>query len=752
MAPSKIISELNPEQYAAATCVDGVNITVAGPGTGKTKTQAARAVFLVQSRVRPEDIVNLTFTNQAANEMQSRLYGEIGVDAYKMFCGTFHQFCLRKVLRPFKDCAFLEKLGLSEFRVLDSGDHRNLMKDSYEQLPDSLKVMLDTAGWGLSTFETIIERQQSFGRRPSGYLRDRKKGKLAVESMLVDGYQGQDNQVIADAKTYIAAQIAHLYEKQCSQLQAISFNNILVFAKQLLLTHPEITDRVARRCPYIQVDEYQDTNQVQHDIVCMLVESQRKKNLFVVGDGKQGIYGFRNADVTLMQSLKQRYNAQTFELKRNYRTTKNGIEVANKFAASMRGQLTDGQLQSHSKLSGERSAFHQFRSDKDEADFVLSKIESLKKQGLKSSDIAVLYRRKAVAEPLKKSLDNQMMKYHVIGEVDFYQRKEVKFALSLMRLMNNTNDNLALLKILDDVRVGITKTRLRAAAKDGGISCYEVLRGFAQSKKAKSEKAMALLNVISDLTRLSPVIIPEIVFLYNQKVRHADGLVNKARNTLSQNPELKAQYENMARLANADAMNSISQVMQSVWIKAQSDNKTLSEDEQRLLTQQCDRINNICMVVATQLKNGLLFKEALEEVFLLSERHNDDRHERIQLMTLHASKGLEFGHVIYMGCEDAISFKEEAPSAETVDEEGRLFYVGMTRSKDGTTYTAAKNRFIDGQQISSEPLRYLDVVADKITMHPLEKPQPTVISGVGNAEATLSEAQLSELNKFNIAL
>lgn len=640
---------LNPNQYLAATTLEGPVMVLAGAGSGKTKVLTMRIAHLINNGVSPFQILALTFTNKAAREMKERIAGMVGeTDARSLWMGTFHSVFAR-ILRVEG-----HHLGFpSNFSIYDAQDSLNVLK----------KVLKD-----MQLDQEIYKPKKVMGRI-SAY-----KNNLIT----VYAYLSNPELIEADenARMPQLGQVYQSYVETCFRNGAMDFDDLLLRTNELLTRFPSVLAKYQDRFRYILVDEYQDTNHSQYLIVKAL--ASRFENICVVGDDAQSIYSFRGANIQNILNFKKDYpDACTVHLEQNYRSTQNIVNAANGLIEKNKKQFKKNSFsdKEHGDL------IHVFRSlsDADEANYVAGKIydERLRSQR-NYSDFAILYRTNSQTRAFEDALRRKGIPYQVYGGLSFYQRKEIKDLLAYLRLLVNPDDSEALLRIINTPARGIgdtTQAKLVVAADRLGISVATLLEKLPDYAP-ETGLSKALLNRVNDFWTM---IQSFRVQLKDQSVYDVALQVAKKSQLLS---SLKADQtpEGISRLENIqEILNSIQGFVQEQ-IDLEDGDPSLS-----------NYLENIALSTDTQ-----------------KEEENMDK---VSLMTIHLSKGLEFPTVFVVGMEEMLF--PSAMSSNTLDEleeERRLLYVAMTRAEKQLYLTYAISRFQWGNISDREPSRFLSEI------------------------------------------
>ena len=649
--PYDYLSDLNDQQLEAVRYIDGPQLVIAGAGSGKTRVLTKKIVHLIRSGMPAERILALTFTNKAAREMKSRMEPMIGArHSYRLWMGTFHSIFLR-ILRKHTD-----RIGFSpNFTIYDADDSKSLVKLIVKTMG------LDDKTYKASTIANAISNAKNSLISAEQYLNDPKQREMDTK-----------------LKRPLTGQIYKAYVTRCKAANSMDFDDILYFTNILLRDNDDIRKHYADWFRYILVDEYQDTNFAQHLIVSQLLNE--KGALCVVGDDAQSIYSFRGANIGNILTMDKRYpNLKTFKLERNYRSTQNIVNAAGSLIEKNTRQLRKNTFSENEE--GEKVKLFRSYSDLEEASMVASLIFKSKNLHHDSfEDYAVLYRTNAQSRTLEEALRKKNIRYRIYGGLSFYQRKEIKDAISYFRVAVNPDDDEALKRIINYPARGIGKTtldKLIAAAQNRNESLWKVLNNLdgaelninsGTRKKLDSFTAM-MAEFLKDNENATAYELGQ--FIYNRS-----GLLMAFSD--EKTPEEISKKENLAEL--------LSGLKEFVDLRTE------------------EGIENVSM------------SAFLSEVSLATDqdREDEDNKPKVTLMTVHAAKGLEFKHVYIVGLEE-----ELFPSAlsmnslREIEEERRLMYVAITRAEETCTITYSTSRFRNGQTMLTRPSRFLSEIDPK---------------------------------------
>lgn len=625
------LSTLNDMQQKAVLQTEGPVLILAGAGSGKTTVLVNRIAYIIETKnVRPYNIMAITFTNKAANEMKERVSRVIGDLSRDMWLCTFHSACVR-ILR-----SHIQLLGFnSDFVIYDTADTKTVLKECYKELD------IDEKNYPLRAAASVISKA---------------KDNLQTAEMFTAVNQG-------DFRMTKYGEIYALYQKKLKANNAVDFDDILFLAVTVLSNHPEVLEKYQERFKYILVDEYQDTNNAQYMLISML--AAKHENICVVGDDDQSIYKFRGANIQNILNFEDTFSdTVVIKLEQNYRSTSTILDAANAVIHNNRERKSKSLWTSNK--GGEKIKVHIGFNERDEALYIANEIERLHSEGMRFSDMAILYRTNAQSRVIEDLLLRSAIPYKVVGGLRFYDRKEIKDIIAYLRLIHNPDDNLSFTRIINEPKRSIGKTTLEkiaAIAQDFDISYFEVAR-FANQYADLSRSAIKLVEFCDIITSLQK----------SEKALHLKDFVEKVMNDSGYTAMLVAEntVEAKTRIDNlGEFMSAVSEYEKS------EENPTLS---------------------------GFL-----ENVALISDLDGYDEEEDLcVLMTIHSAKGLEFPVVYIAGMEEGLfPSARSMNTAEDLEEERRLCYVAITRAKNRLYITGAKSRTLYGQTTHQVNSRFL---------------------------------------------
>ena len=610
------LNTLNDEQKKAVMHMAGPCLVLAGAGSGKTRVLTTRIAYLIASGIPSYNILAITFTNKAAKEMKERV--EALVPGNYAFLGTFHSLGVRILRENSKECG-LE----SNFTILDSDDVLSLIKRIMKNKEIDSK-----------------EISPSYVRNRISFIKNENLSTREIDNLF---------NTVPEKKVL---EIYQTYQELIHKNNSVDFDDLLVLPVELFKKYPEILDKYQEKFKYILVDEYQDTNEVQYQFNKLLASKYR--NLFVVGDANQSIYGFRNANFRNILNFEKDYqDAYVVTLENNYRSTNNILECAN---CVIRNNKERKELNLKGTIGdGVKTQYITCENGKMEAITIIEEIKKLYNKGYDYKDIGILYRTNGQSRLLEEVFLKENIPYNVVGAYYFYQRKEIKDLLSYLKLINNQNDDIALRRIINEPKRGIgTKAieNLSSEAQDLGISMFAAI---------SNGKELAFKELILDMIKAQEDLsLTEFI----------DYVLEKSGIRASLTSEIS--LENDLRLDNLEEFKSV----------------TASFEERT---------------------GSVNLSDFLEEISLIADisEHKEEK-DAVTLMTVHSAKGLEFDCVFLCGMEEGIFPHQNSFGSESeIEEERRLCYVGITRARKVLYLTNAHSRILYGREQVNPPSRFI---------------------------------------------
>ncbi len=642
-----ILAGLNAQQREAVTTTEGPVLIVAGPGSGKTRVLTHRIAYLLSVRhIDPHQVLAVTFTNKAAKEMRDRLERLVGAQINGLTVGTFHAFCARVLRRDG------ERVGIAQdFTIYDDADQISVMKQALRDLN------LDPKQYGPRTILSTISAAKS-----NGVTADEFAG-------LASSYWEE-----------IAGRVYPVYQRLLRLHNALDFDDLLLMTFLLLTTRQDVLDRYQHRYRYIHVDEYQDTNHVQYRLVKEL--AAKHQNLCVVGDPDQSIYGWRQADIRNILDFERDFpKAKTILLEQNYRSSRRIVDAA-QAVISMNTQRKQKHLMTEN-ADGPAISVREHYDEGQEAQFVVQEIQRLVMVGpYRPNDCAVMYRTNAQSRILEEACIRFGLPYQLIGGTRFYERKEVKDVLALLRLVHNPSDGAAFERIIDNTPLG------------RGIGKQSVAALNAWARAHNTSAVAGCRALVEGMEPLPPV-----------TGRPATGLADIARFVAG----MRATLHDTGIVAFFDALLERSGYLRML--------EEAGIDE----ADRVENVNELRSVVADyeMLEAPQALATFLEEAALVSDQdmynRTADDTEKATLITLHAAKGLEFPVVFIVGAEENIlPHSRSQESAAELEEERRLFFVGITRAKERLYISHVFKRTVWGNEQYATRSRFVDSIPPDI--------------------------------------
>ena len=603
----------------------------------KTKVLTHKIAYEIANGVKPWNILAITFTNKAANEMKERIEKLIGDAAKDLWMGTFHSICV-KILRR-----YIDRIGYkTDFVIFDTSDQKTLIKECIKALKVDDKLFTDRGVLTeISNGKNEMLEPKAYGVKYAGDFRREK-----------------------------IAELYELYQQKLKENNALDFDDIINLTIKILTENPDVLDYYTEKFQYVLVDEYQDTNKAQFMLVSML--ASKYGNITAVGDNDQGIYSFRGADISNILNFERDFpGTQIIKLEQNYRCTGNILKAANAVIKHNENKY-DKKLWTQNE-EGKIPCIYNGEDEYDEARYIVEQIEHLKREEYyKNSDFVVLYRMNAQSRAIEDILMREGLPYKVIGGLKFYERKEIKDIIAYLRLIHNTADNLSLKRIINEPKRGIGKTSLEKVqeiSENSGIPMYEIIKDADKYE-------------LSRVYAYSREFIEQIEYLREQKdkIKISDlikATLNKTGYTKAL--ELENSVEAETRIENLEEFLTV-----AIEFEEQEADNTLAE--------------------------------FLENITLSSDIDGmEDQEDSVTLMTLHSAKGLEFPVVFLVGMEEGIfpGYKSIG-EPQALEEERRLFYVGITRAKQYLYLTCAKHRTIFGATSYNQVSRFVQEIPEEL--------------------------------------
>ena len=632
---AKLLEGMNERQKEAVQYTQGPLLIMAGAGSGKTRVLTHRmAYILAEEEVHPWNILAITFTNKAAREMKERVSQLVGPQAEDMWVSTFHSMCVRILRRD------IELLGYQRsFTICDPSEQQTAMKRILKKLDiDSEKYDYRMILNRISQAKNDLEDVEEFNKKYKGY----------VEQIIGKCYRE--------------------YQKELAKSMTLDFDDLIMLTVQLFQKHPETLHYYQQKFQYIHVDEYQDTNHAQYHLVTML--AKKFKNICVVGDADQSIYGWRGADMSNILEFEKDYqNAKVVLLEQNYRSTKTILQAANHVIENNVNRKVK-KLWTENE-DGQPITYYRAQSEQDEGRYVLSQIQSLLRDGYHYDDFAILYRTNAQSRVMEENLLKSNIPFRLVGGQRFFERLEIKDLLAYLRLIVNPQDDLSFRRIVNSPKRGIGTTSLAKLSDFATLYQFSLLEASLETTlsplSGKAAKALEKFAItIEELRKMQEFLsISEFVEQVIEKTGYLAAL------------EQQHTMEADARIENIQEFISVAKQFEQDRLEEESEESPLLQ--------------------------------FLTDLSLVSDVDSDEGDGRmVTLMTLHAAKGLEFPVVFIIGLEEGIfPSLRSIMEHDDVEEERRLAYVGITRAEQKLYLTNAYSRLLYGRTQTNRPSRFV---------------------------------------------
>lgn len=647
-----LLNGMNDRQAEAVQTTEGPLLIMAGAGSGKTRVLTHRIAYLIDEKmVNPWNILAITFTNKAAREMRERAE-KLKTEAQDCLIATFHSMCVRILRRE------ADHIGYNRnFTIVDPGEQRTLMKRILKNLN------LDPKKWNERAILGTISN---------------------AKNDLIDEVAYAN--LAGDMYTEIVAKCYTAYQKELRQSEAMDFDDLIMLTLRLFDQNPDVLTYYQQRYQYIHVDEYQDTNHAQYQLVKLL--ASRFKNICVVGDADQSIYGWRGADMQNILDFEKDYpEAKVVLLEENYRSTKTILQAANEVIRNNRNRPPKNLWTQNE--DGEEIVYYRANDEQDEALFVARTIDQLSREGYSHKDFAVLYRTNAQSRTVEEALLKSNIPYTMVGGTKFYSRKEIRDVISYLNLIANPSDNISYERVVNEPKRGVgpgTMEKIRDFASSQEMSLLDASANILLSPvKGKAAQAVYdFANMLLDLREhLDDYTVTELVEAVLEKTGYAAALVAQAT------------LESQARIENIEEFLSVT--------KNFDESPDNSSDESGL-----DKLSRF-----------------LNDLALIADTDDGDQESsEVTLMTLHAAKGLEFPVVFLVGMEENVfPLSRASEDEDELEEERRLAYVGITRAEKILYLTNANSRMLYGKTNYNQPTRFLrEISSDLLDYQGLARP------------------------------
>lgn len=643
-----LLTGMNDQQAEAVQTTEGPLLIMAGAGSGKTRVLTHRIAYLIDEKmINPWNILAITFTNKAAREMRERAVA-LNPATSETLIATFHSMCVRILRRE------ADHIGYNRnFTIVDPGEQRTLMKRILKNLN------LDPKKWNERAILGTISNAKND-------LLD----EIAYEHQAGDMY------------TQIVAKCYKAYQEELRRSEAMDFDDLIMMTLRLFDKNPDVLAYYQQRYQYIHVDEYQDTNHAQYQLVKLL--ASRFKNICVVGDADQSIYGWRGADMQNILDFEKDYpEAKVVLLEENYRSTKKILQAANEVIKNNRNRRPKKLWTQNDE--GEQIVYYRANDERDEAVFVASTIDNIVREKVKNfKDFAVLYRTNAQSRTIEEALLKSNIPYTMVGGTKFYSRKEIRDVISYLNLIANTSDNISFERVVNEPKRGV------------GPGTLEKLRNFAY------EQNMNLLYASANIM-LSPI-----------KGKAAQGVYDFANMILN----LRDQLDGLSITDTVEAILDKSGYLDALSMQQTLESQSRIENIEEFMsvTKNFDETNTD----GTEDETGIdRLGRFLNDLALIADTDDGEvEAAEVTLMTLHAAKGLEFPVVFLIGMEEGVfPLSRASEEPDELEEERRLAYVGITRAEEILFLTNANTRTLFGKTSYNRPSRFLREISDDLLQY-----------------------------------
>ena len=635
---SELLENLNDKQQEAVEYMAGPLLILAGAGSGKTRVLTYKIAYLLEKEiVKPWQILAITFTNKAAKEMKERVEALVGQVSNDMWLGTFHSVCVRILKRE------IELLGYTrDFNIFDEIDKEKVIKEVMK------KLNIDEKVYPVGLIKSEISKAKEAMKDEISYQKD----------------------AMGDFRKEEIAKVYNMYQETLKKNNSIDFDDIIMLTVRLFLENPDRLLYYQNKFKYILVDEYQDTNRSQFLLISML--SSATGNICVVGDESQSIYGFRGADISNILNFEQEFpNAKIVKLEENYRSTQNILNAANEVIKNNKSKI-DKQLWTENE-EGDKIEYKTLNNEYEEVEYVVDEIDDIcRKEHENYSNFAVLFRTNAQARVLEEVFMKAGTPYKLIGGIKFYARKEIKDIISYLKLIQNTNDNIALKRIINEPKRGIGNTaldKLDALSSQSGMSIFEFIQDSNNLVGFRSAgNIMSFRDMINELIKKKDKIKVSELIKETLKDSGYEDMLNSEGTK-----ETEIRFDNL---------------MEFIGVAIEFENENA--------------------------ENSL--GDFLDSIALVSDVDNlDESTDAVTLMTMHSAKGLEFDNVFLVGMEEGLfPSKRSIEEDSQTEEERRLCYVAITRAKKHLFITNTKKRTLYGSTTYSIPSRFIDEIPENL--------------------------------------
>ena len=662
--PNGLLKNLNPEQYAAVTAPAEATLILAGAGSGKTRVLTTRIAWLMQTgQVTPAGVMAVTFTNKASKEMLTRLTTMLPVNVRGMWIGTFHGLCNRFLRAHWK------LAGLPQaFQILDSSDSVSAIKRVIRAMKlDEERFVPKQVGWFIAGAKEEAQRPKDIEPR--------------------------------DEQTRMLIEIYRAYEAQCQREGVVDFAELMLRCYEVMRDNPGLRDHYQQRFQHLLVDEFQDTNKLQYAWLKMFAPPGKGQGVMAVGDDDQSIYAFRGARVGNMADFEREYRVKrVIKLEQNYRSFSNILDSANQLISCNTKRL--GKNLRTEAGPGEQVRVYEATSDFAEAQWLIEEAQALHRQGMARKEIAMLYRSNAQSRVIESALFNAGIPYRVYGGLRFFERAEVKHALSYLRLLENANDDNSFLRVVNFPARGIGARSielLQDAARNSGRSLYQSVGAVPGKAGANLQAFTALIDSTRNLTL--GMTLREII----EQILEVSGLAEFYRN----DKDGAERLENLGELINAAEAFVTQEGFGKDAVGIPVDELS-SYDQTAASRPDASVVSNF----APDAETGEIMSPLVAFLTHASLEAGDNQaqagQDAVQLMTVHSAKGLEFDAVFITGLEEGLFPHENAiADVDGLEEERRLMYVAITRARQRLYLCFSQTRMLHGQTRYNVRSRFL---------------------------------------------
>jgi DNA helicase II / ATP-dependent DNA helicase PcrA len=725
------LNDLNPQQREAVEAVNGPVLILAGAGSGKTRVITYRIAHLIDAvGVQPDSILAMTFTNKAAGEMAGRVESLVGTRSVtKPLISTFHSFCVRVLRRDIEALQISGKGYRKDFVIYDEADQQNVVKAAMRRLG--------------------VDDKQTTPRSVLARISWAKNHMLDPQEVYLNS---------SDPKTERVAHIYEVYRQELARSNALDFDDLLLFTVRLLKASGETRERYNRRYRYLLVDEYQDTNRPQYELMRMLAGGEH--NVCAVGDEDQSIYSWRGADIRNILEFEQDFpEARIIRLEQNYRSTQNILQAASSVVS--KNVRRKGKTLWTSRSGGAQIGYYEAPDGENEAlfaaDFIARYLSQAHSENGETPRAAVLYRTNSQSRLFEEAMRRYQMKYHVVGGFSFYERAEVKDMISYLKVIHNSDDSIALQRIINTPTRGVgkgTMETLERIALETGLSLWSAI-GEALTQELLSGRALTALKSFKELMEDARAMH---LGTFRERVQETATREGATSARLTSEDDLQHDIEFLPEEFEAEDATAF--VREASTGEGSSDNSSdaservdgfraavdaastaellkflfdrtgyIKQLEQEDTPEALARIENLRELVNAAMDSrdrGETLNEFLDHAALVSEADDYDENSRITLMTLHAAKGLEFPLVFLVGLEEGLfPHSRTLLAPDDIEEERRLCYVGMTRAMDKLILTRARyrRRYATDMSEPGIPSRFLEEVPQELLQDLGSSPQ-----------------------------